>query len=96
MQIPQMQRSTYPLRGFHRIAEALAKLLDPYLPGFPGGTVSKFNSADLRTLRGTTNSQRSPGAKSCNALYVYSSSLYSIILSTDNQCNPIKAHDIES
>ena len=35
------------------------------------------SSADLRTLRGTygtTNSHRYPGAKSCNALYVYSSS----------------------
>ena len=34
----------------------------------------------LETLRGTygtTNSHRYPGAKSCNALYVYSSSLYS-------------------
>ena len=82
-----------------RFAEALAKLLDPYLPGFPGGTVSKFNYADLRTLRGTygtTNSQRYPGAKSCNVLYIYSSSLYSILLSTGNQCNPIKARDIES
>ena len=67
------QAALSPLRVFHRFAEALAKLWDPYLPGFPGGTVSKFNSADLRTLRGTygtTNSQRYPGAKSCNALYV--------------------------
>ena len=73
--------------------------MDPYLPGFSGGTVSKFNSADLITQRGTfgtTNSQRYPGANSCNALYVYSSSLYSILLSTGNQCNPIKARDIES
>ena len=77
---------------FHSLTETLAKLRDPHLPGFPDGTVSKFNSADLRTLRGTygrTNSQRYPGAKSCNALYVYSSSLYSILFSTDNQCNPI-------
>ena len=39
-----------PLMEFHRFAEALAKLLDQY---FPGGTISKFNSADHRTLRGT-------------------------------------------
>ena len=93
------QAALSPLREFHRFAEALAKLWDPYLPGFPGGTVSKFNSADLRTLRGTygtTNSHRYPGAMSCNALYVYSSSLYSILLSTGNQCNPIKARHIES
>ena len=51
------------------------KLLDPYLPGFHGGTVSKLDSADL---------------------YVYSSSLYAILLSTGNQCNPIKARDKES
>ena len=57
------QAALSPLREFHRLAEALAKLRDPYLPGFPGGTVSKFNSADRRTLRGTygtTNSQRYP------------------------------------
>ena len=93
------QAALSPLREFHRFAAALAKLMDPYLPCFPGGTVSKFNSANIRTLRGTygtTNSQRYPGAKSCNALYVYSSSLYSIPLSTGNQCNPIKARDIES
>ena len=63
---------------FHRFAEALAKLLDPYLPGFPGGTVSKLISADLRTLcgtYGTTNSQRYPGAKSYNALYVWQQQL---------------------
>ena len=39
-------------------------------------TFSKLNSADLRTLCGTcgtTNSKRYPGAKSCNALYIYSS-----------------------
>ena len=86
-----------PLGEFHRFAEALAKLLHLYLPGFPGGTVSKFNSVDRRTLRGTygtTNSQSH--AKSCNALYVYSSGLYIILLSTGNQCNPIKARDIES
>ena len=73
------QAALSPLRKFHRFTEALAKLLDPYLPGFPSRTVGKFNSADLRTLRGTygtTNSQRCHGAKSCNALYVYSSSLY--------------------
>ena len=35
------------LREFHRFADALTKLLDPYLPGFPGGTISKFDSADL-------------------------------------------------
>ena len=55
----------------HRFAESLAKLLDPNFPGFPGGTVSKVNSADHRTLRSTygpTNSQRYPGAKSCNCL----------------------------
>ena len=71
------------LREFHRFADALTKLLDPYLPGFPGGTVSKFDSADLRTLRdsyGTTNLHRYPGAKPCNALYVYSSSLIIIII----------------
>ena len=76
------QAALSPLMEFHRFAEALAKLRDPYLPGFPGGTVSKFNSADLRTRSGTygtTNSQRYPGAKLCNALYVYSSSLYSIL-----------------
>ena len=57
--------------------------MDPYLPGFPGGTVSKLDYDDLRTLRGaygTTNLQRYPGAKPCNAFYVYSSSLY---------CNPL-------
>ena len=88
-----------PLRKFHRFADAITKLLDPYLPGFPGVTVSKFNSADRRTLRGaygTTNSQRYPGSKPYNALYVYSSSLYSILLSTGNQCTSIKARDIES
>ena len=50
-----------PLRAFHRFADAITKLLGPYLPGFPNGTVSKLDSADLRTLRGpygTTNSQR--------------------------------------
>ena len=34
--------------------------MDPYSPGFPCGTASKYNSADLGTLRGTngtTNSQ---------------------------------------
>ena len=52
------QAALYPLREFHRFADALTELLDPYLPGFPGGTVSKFDSADLRTLLGsygTTN-----------------------------------------
>ena len=91
------QSALSPLREFHRFAEALAKLMDPYLPGFPGRTVSKFNYADLRTLRGTygtTNSQRYPGVKLCNSLYVYSSSLYSILLSIGNQCNQIKARDI--
>ena len=46
-----------------------------------------FDSTDLRTLRGaygTTNSQRYPGVKPCNALYVYNSSLYSVLLSTGN------------
>ena len=93
------QAALSPTREFHRFAEDLAKLLGPYLPGFPGGTISKFNSAYLKTLRstyGTTNSQRYTGARSCNALYVYSSSLYSILLSTGNQCYPIKARDIES
>ena len=87
-----------PLREFHRFADALTKLLDPYLPGFPCGTVSKFDYADLRTLRGaygTTNLHRYPGAKPCNVLYVYCNSLYSILLSTGNQCNSIKARDIE-
>ena len=42
-----------------------------------------------------TNLHRYPGTKPCNALYVYSSSLYSILLSTGNQCNSIKARDIE-
>ena len=37
----------YPLREFHRFADALTKLLDPYLPGFPGITLSKFDSAYL-------------------------------------------------
>ena len=37
-------------REFHRFADALKKLVDPYLSGFPGGTVSKFDSADLSTL----------------------------------------------
>ena len=48
------QAALFPLREFYRFAEALAKLLDLYLPGYPGGTVRKFNSADLRTLRGTS------------------------------------------
>ena len=93
------QAALSPLREFHRFADALTKLLDPYLPGFPGGTVSKFYFVDLRTLRGsydTTNSHRYPGAKPCNALYVYISNLYSILLSTGNQCNSIKARDIDS
>ena len=91
------QAALAPLREFHRFTDALTKLLDPYLPGFPGGTDSKFDSADLRTLLGsygTTNLHRYSGAKPCNALYVYSSSLYSILLSTGNQCNSIKAWDI--
>ena len=71
-------------REVHRFAEALTKLQDPYLPGFPGGTVSKFDSADRSTLRCATNSQRYLGAKPCNALYIYNSSLYSILLSTVN------------
>ena len=85
------------LREFHRFADALTKLLDPYLPGFSGGTVSKFDSAEtLLGSYGTTNLHRYPGAKPCNAFYVYSSSLYSILLSTGNQCNSIRARDIES
>ena len=46
--------------------------MDSYLPGFPGGTVSKFDFADLRTLLGsygTTNLHRYPGAKPCNIGY---------------------------
>ena len=81
------------------MADALVKLLAPYYAGFHGGTVSRLNSAALRTLRGTygtTNSQRYPGAKPCNALYVYSSSLYSILSSIGNQFNSIKARDTES
>ena len=67
------QAAPSPLREFHRFADALTKLLDPYLPGFPGGTVSKFDSADLRTLiglYGTTNLHRYPGAKPCNIYYM--------------------------
>ena len=46
------QAALLPIREFHRFADALSKLLDLYLPGFPGGTVNKFDSADHRTLRG--------------------------------------------
>ena len=52
-----------PLREFHKFAEALAKLRDPYLPGFLGETVSKFNSADLRTLRGTYGTTNTSGGR---------------------------------
>ena len=86
------QAALFFLREFHRFADALTKLLDPYLPGFPGGTVSKFDYSDLRTLLGsygTTSLHRYPGAKPCNALYVYSSSLYSILLSTGNTCSQV-------
>ena len=36
------QTALTPPREFHRFAEAQAKLLGPYLPGFPGGTVSNI------------------------------------------------------
>ena len=74
--------------------------MDPYLPSFPGGTVSKIDSADRSSLRGsygTTNLHRYPGAKPCNALYVYRIiSLYLILLSTGNQCNYMYYTDISS
>ena len=34
-------------RGFHRFADSLTKLLDPYLPGFPSGS---FSNSILLTL----------------------------------------------
>ena len=52
------QAALSPRIEFHIFADALTQLLDPYLPCFPGGIVSQFDSADLRTIRvayGTTN-----------------------------------------
>ena len=49
------QAALSPLREFHRLADAPAKLLDPYLTGFLCETISKFNYADLRTFKCITN-----------------------------------------